>query len=291
MKQIAVLLGVLSGLAWSAPSTAAIPDPVRIDTGLLSGVPGNDASVTVFKGVPYAAPPEGELRWRAPQPAKPWPGVRKADQFGAICPSSGNANRNMSEDCLNLDLWTAAASSAERRPVMVWFHGGTAGAGDASSLMFDGEALAKKGVVVVTVNYRGGPLGNLATPELSKESGHNASGNYGLMDDIAALKWLQKNATAFGGDPNNVTLFGQSFGAATQDVLAISPLAKGLFHRMIAQSQRRERCVARHSVRSADLGHEFEGPLYRHGQAVRLCCGRAEEIWRDGRRVPQALSG
>jgi para-nitrobenzyl esterase len=184
----------------------------------------------------------GNLRWRAPQPPRAWQGVRKADQPGPVCPApqgQGNAGRPMDEDCLFVDVWTGAASSRERRPVMVWFHGGDAGFGAGSSPNYDGTGLAAKGVVVVTVNYRGGPLGLLATPELTQESGHNASGDYSLMDDIAALKWVQKNIAAFGGDPTNVTIFGQSWGSGTEHFLSLSPLAKGLFHRMINQSHAR----------------------------------------------------
>jgi para-nitrobenzyl esterase len=238
MKQFQVVVVLALGLNWAEPSTAAITGPVRIDTGLVSGAPGSDASITAFKGVPYAAPPVGELRWRPPQPAAKWPGVRKAEQFGPICAqpaAQGVAGQTISEDCLYLNVWTGARSSRERRPVMVWIHGaGSANAG--SHPLYDGEDLAKKGVVVVTINYRLGALGGLATPELSKESGHNASGNYGLLDDIAALKWVQKNIAAFGGDPRNVTLFGYSFGAGSQHMLSMSPLARGLFKGMITQS-------------------------------------------------------
>jgi para-nitrobenzyl esterase len=168
--------------------------------------------------------------------------VRNADQFGPVCPQAANggaAGRTISEDCLNLDVWTGAKSASEKRPVMVWIHGGNAGVGVGDPPQFDGAALAGKGVVLVTVNYRGGVLGNLALPELSRESGRNASGNYGLMDDIAALTWVRKNISAFGGDPNNVTVFGQSFGADSIDFLNISPLAKGLYRRAITQSHAR----------------------------------------------------
>jgi para-nitrobenzyl esterase len=237
MKWIAPV-SIALGLFWAAPSMAAITKPVRIETGLVSGIPGNDASITAFKGLPYAAPPVGELRWRAPQPAVPWQGVRKADQFGSICTqpaAQGVPGQKIDEDCLYLNVWTGAKASSERRPVMVWIHG--AGAANAGSHpLYDGEDLAKKGIVVVTLNYRLGALGELATPELSKESGHNSSGNYGLLDDIAALKWVQKNVAAFGGDPKNVTLFGYSYGAGSQHLLSMSPLAKGLFQRMITES-------------------------------------------------------
>jgi para-nitrobenzyl esterase len=238
--KLAAAVGIALGLVWAAPAFAAITAPVHIATGLVQGGATKDPSVTVFRGLNYAAPPTGELRWRPPAAPKAWDGVRVADKPGPICPQppggGGNAGLTISEDCLNVDVWTAAASSSERRPVMVWFHGGGAGMGAGTGPQNDGEALAKKGVVLVNVNFRAGPLGHLASPELSKESGHNASGNYGTMDCIAALRWIKANISAFGGDPNNVTLFGQSFGAGTEHFITLSPLSKGLFNKVIYQS-------------------------------------------------------
>jgi para-nitrobenzyl esterase len=208
--------------------------PIHIETGLLTGIRGRDASIMVYKGVPYAAPPVGNLRFRAPQPPTPWQGVHKAEHFGNICPASdGRPLNTMSEDCLFVNVWTKAGFGNDRRPVMVWFHGATF---SGSSPDFDGEALARKGLVVVTFNRREGALGGLATPELSKESGHNSSGNYTLLDSIAVLQWVHKNIAVFGGDPDRVTIVGESAGAGQVDFLAISPLAKGLFIRAIAQS-------------------------------------------------------
>jgi para-nitrobenzyl esterase len=235
MKYPAIVLAA----ALSAGSlTAAINDPVKTEAGLLAGVPGRDAAITVDKGVPYAAPPVGDLRWKAPQPPILWQGVRKADQFGKTCPQTGPKD-NMSEDCLFANLWTGATSATERRPVLVWIYGGGFSGGSGSNQQFDGEALAKKGAVVVTFNYRLGALGFLATPELSKESGHNASGDFGLLDDIAMLQWVHKNIASFGGDPDRVTIFGQSAGAGSVGFLAMSPLAKGLFQRAIEESHAR----------------------------------------------------
>ncbi|MCP3729849.1 carboxylesterase family protein [Sphingomonas sp. MG17] len=232
----------LAATTLAAPLLAqsgARTDIVRIYSGQLSGTRGTDASVRVFKGIPYAAPPVGALRWRPPAPVKPWKGVRAADQYGLTCPQHPRPGQQleMSEDCLTANVWTAAESDKERRPVYVWIYGGGFNEGTGSDAQFNGEGLAKKGVVVVTFNYRLGPLGFLATPELSKESGHGASGNYGLLDDVALLKWVQRNIAAFGGDPARVTIGGQSAGAGSVGFLSMSPLAKGLFHRSIAESQ------------------------------------------------------
>ena len=224
-------------LASTSTVMAAINAPVRSESGMVSGVPARDATITVFKGIPFAAPPVGELRWKAPQPAAAWQGVRNADQFGSLCPQmSRDPNAVFSEDCLFLNVWSGAASAKERRPVFVWIHGGRFFAGAGSQPLFDGEGLARKGLVVVTFNYRLGVLGFLATPELSRESGHNASGNWGMLDQIAALQWVRKNIAAFGGDPNRVTIAGQSAGAGSVLQLMNSPLAKGLFHGAIPES-------------------------------------------------------
>ncbi len=217
--------------------------PVRIETGLVAGAPGRTPTVTVYKGIPYAAPPVGALRWRAPAPAIAWTGVRKADRFGAACPQPGGDMARgfaQSEDCLTLNIWTGAKpGGAEKRPVYVWIYGGGFIGGTGASPEFDGEALARKGIVVVTFNYRVGALGFLATPELSRESGHGASGNYGILDDVAALQWVRRNIAAFGGDPAKVTIGGQSAGAGSVGFLAISPLAKGLFRAGIVESHAR----------------------------------------------------
>ncbi|GAA4601869.1 carboxylesterase family protein [Actinoallomurus liliacearum] len=219
-------------------------NPVATDSGLVAGIQGRDRSVTVFRGIPYAAPPVGDLRWRPPRPAEPWEGVREAHAFGPVCPQppSGELvglDLPMSEDCLSLNVWTGATSPPEKRPVLVWIYGGGFRLGTGASPRYDGENLARKGLVVVTFNYRLGAFGFLATPELSEESGHGASGNYGLLDGIAVLEWVQRNIAAFGGDPDRVTIAGQSAGAGSVNFLAMSPLANGLFHRAIAQSHAR----------------------------------------------------
>jgi para-nitrobenzyl esterase len=230
-------------------SFGAITEPVRLDAGLVSGVAGVEAGVRVFKGIPYAAPPVGELRWRAPVPPAAWEGVRKADQFSAICPQVLPATNSfygeeyflgpqppMSEDCLYLNVWTAATSAAERRPVMVWIHGGGNVQGYGSEPCFDGEAFARKGVVLVTINYRLNIFSCFAHPELSGESALHVSGNYGELDQIAALQWVRRNIAAFGGNPTNVTIFGQSSGGASVNRLLVAPMAKGLFQKAICES-------------------------------------------------------
>ena len=231
-------------LLLALPLAAAINDPVRIEQGQVSGVPGSSPEVRVYKGIPFAAPPVGDLRWRAPKPAADWSGVRTADKFSATCMQTpypeGSLYRSepqpVSEDCLYLNIWTAAKSASDRRPVMVWIHGGAFTRGSGSTPTYDGEALAKKGVVVVTINYRLGIFGFFAHPELTQESEHHSSGDYGILDQIAALQWVQHNIAAFGGDPKRVTIFGESAGSWAVNVLVASPLTKGLFQRAIGES-------------------------------------------------------
>ena len=217
---------------------------VRVDGGQLSGTTGISSAIRVFKGIPYAAAPEGALRWRAPKAPPKWEGVRKADKFSATCMQTPyaegspyrSAEQPVSEDCLYLNVWTGAPSANDRRPVMVWIHGGALTRGSGSTPTYDGETLAKKGVVLVTINYRLGVFGFFAHPELTKESDRNASGNYGILDQIAALEWVQKNIAAFGGDPKRVTIFGESAGSWSVNALTATPLAKGLFQRAIGES-------------------------------------------------------
>ena len=219
-------------------------DSVKTRNGLVSGSAGANPEVTVFKGVPYAAPPMGDLRWRDPQPVQNWTGTRAADSFSANCmqgqggwfpPNNGERpSRQISEDCLYLNIYSGAKAPSAALPVIVFIHGGglTSGAGT----YYDGEDLARKGAVIVTVNYRLGVFGFLAHPDLTRESPHHASGNYGLLDQIAALRWVHENIAAFGGDPKRVTLMGQSAGSWSVNLLMASPLAHGLFHRAIGES-------------------------------------------------------
>ncbi|MEM8897466.1 MAG: carboxylesterase family protein [Bacteroidota bacterium] len=220
---------------------------ITIDNGLIRGL-ASSQGIKVFKGIPFAAPAIGELRWKAPQPVKSWEGVRTCTTFAAsaiqnepipfLCWSEEYLipKEPISEDCLYLNVWTGASLPDEKRPVLVYIHGGAFISGGSACPVYDGEALAKKGVVVVNFNYRLGAFGYLAHPSLSKESAHQVSGNYNLLDMIAALKWVQRNIAAFGGDPENVTIAGQSAGAVAASYLSSSPLAKGLFHKVIAES-------------------------------------------------------
>ncbi len=217
-----------------ATASAAIDDPVKLDTGTISGTTTVSPDVRVFKGVPYAAPPVGDLRWRAPKPAAHWDGTRKADEFGPVCMQGGG--QKMSEDCLYLNVWTGAKTAGQKLPVMLWIYGGGYTSGSGSQPMYDGEALAKKGAVVVTINYRLGAFGFFSHPELTKESDRRAAANFGVMDSIAALQWVQRNIARFGGDPKHVTIFGESAGAGmVANLMAISS-AKGLFERAIGES-------------------------------------------------------
>ena len=190
---------------------------------------------TIYRGVPFAAPPLGDLRWRAPQPALHWKSVRIADKFAPQCLQTIRGITT-SEDCLYLNVWTPAKSARARIPVLVWIYGGGFSVGGTSVPTYSGEKLAQKGVVLVSIGYRLGPLGFLAHPGLSAESPQHVSGNYGLLDMIAALQWIQKNIAAFGGDPHKVTIFGESAGGIAVSELCASPLAKGLIQGAISES-------------------------------------------------------
>jgi para-nitrobenzyl esterase len=228
-----VLIPASSAQAQASPAGA---NPiVSVSSGQLRGSITPDG-VAVFKNIPIAQPPVGDLRWREPIPAKSWTGVRDATAFGPMCHQSGNQNLPHSEDCLQLNVWTPTWPMKSSVPVMVWFHGGGNFAGSGVEPLFNGETLARHGVVLVTTNYRLGIFGFFAHPELTKESVHHASGNYGLMDQIQALRWVQQNISKFGGNPANVTIFGESAGAGDVNSLIALPLTKGLFVRAIAQS-------------------------------------------------------
>lgn len=243
---------VVAAMAWAGenpngdpPASVLQPQPmgdtIAVTGGAIAGAVAADApSVRVFKGVPFAAPPVGSLRWKPPAPVLPWEGVKACKEYGPWCPQPkpvlGKVEGKTSEDCLYLNIWTAAKSTGDNRPVMVWIHGGGHTTGSGSSAVYDGTHFAEQGVVLVTINYRLGPFGFFAHPLLSKESEHGVSGNYGYLDQIAALKWVQANIRQLGGDPRNVTIFGESAGSASVTRLMATPLAKGLFHKAIAES-------------------------------------------------------
>jgi para-nitrobenzyl esterase len=213
--------------------------PIRVDGGLVQGMQEN--GLLVFKGIPFAMPPIGPLRWRAPQAPAAWSDVRSASQFAPICMQHGSYPEDapperMSEDCLYLNIWVPPHAPGATLPVMVWTYGGGLMNGSASTPLYAGDMLARKGVIVVTANYRLGVLGFLALPDLSRESPHHVSGNYGLLDQLEALRWVHRNVGAFGGDPARVTVFGQSSGSISISALTTSPLAKGLFQRAIGES-------------------------------------------------------
>ena len=245
MKSLkSLLFTLISSLFLSQIANAQLQN-IKTQNGQISG--SQKGQISIYKGIPFAAPPVGDLRWKAPQPATNWSGIRSCTEFSAS-PFQPNPTpfycwseefiappKPLSEDCLYLNVWTGAKSAQEKRPVFVWIYGGGFSSGSAACAIYDGEEMAKQGVIFVSINYRVGPFGFMAHPDLSKEQ-NNASGNYGLMDQIAALQWIQHNISAFGGDPNQVTIAGQSAGSMSVNCLVASPLAKGLFHRAIAQS-------------------------------------------------------
>ena len=210
------------------------PEQVKVEQGIVAGTV--EDSLRVFKGIPFAAPPVGGLRWKAPQSAETWEGVKITTAFAPAPMQGGNPPSGKSEDCLYLNIWTPAKSDKEKIPVLVWIYGGGFSFGCTSEPVYTGEKLAKKGVVLVSIAYRVGQLGFLVHPELSAESPNKVSGNYGLLDMIAGLRWIQKNIAAFGGDPGKVTIFGESAGGIAVSMLCASPLANGLFQGAISQS-------------------------------------------------------
>ncbi len=241
-SEIGALSTAVLLLATAVPGRASDADRVKTANGVVEGAGLQKSGVRIFKGIPFAAPPVGELRWKAPQPVRSWEGVRPAVQFGPRCmqlPIFGDMNfrsSGMSEDCLYLNVWTPARSAEERLPVLVYFYGGGFQAGDGSEPRYDGESIASKGIVAVTLNYRLGVFGFLAHPELTKESPHHASGNYAFLDQHAALLWVRDNIAAFGGDPRKVTIGGESAGSASVSAQMASPLSRDLIAGAIGES-------------------------------------------------------
>ena len=240
MRKSALVLLAFATLCCS--NVFAQDNQVKIENGILEGTTNEATGIRSFKGIPFAQPPVGDLRWKEPQPAKNWEGVRKADHFGNN-PMQKNVfgdmmfrSAGMSEDCLYLNVWTPAKSAKEKLPVLVYFYGGGFVAGDGSESRYDGESMAQKGIVSLTVNYRLGVFGFMAHPELSAESPHHASGDYGLLDQHAALEWVKKNIAAFGGDPDKITIAGESAGSIAVCAQMASPLSRNLIAGAIGES-------------------------------------------------------
>lgn len=235
MKKVLILTAGLAMCAMAA-------DIVKVDSGSLEGTTNADKSVRIFKGVPFAAPPVGDLRWKQPQPVQAWTDVRKADEFGAPCMQGKvfgdivTRSKGMNEDCLTLTVWAPAKAAAKKLPVYVWYYGGGFAAGGGDEPRYDGESFAKHGIIVVNVNYRLGVFGFLALPELTAESTHHASGNYGMLDQVAGLEWVKRNIAAFGGDPKKITIGGESAGSLSVSALMASPLSRDLFQQAIGES-------------------------------------------------------
>jgi para-nitrobenzyl esterase len=239
----ALRLLFIGAIAIACGSIETVAQPVGTATKVVQtrfgAVAGDGWDILAFKGIPYAAPPVGELRWKPPAPPASWEGVRTTTKFGADCmqkPGSSTRASSISEDCLTLNIWAPANSAQNKLPVMVFVYGGSFINGSGSRPLYDGEALARKDVVLVTFNYRTGVFGFLAHRLLTQESSHNSSGNYGLMDIVAALNWVKENIAGFGGDPGRVTIFGESSGASAISLLLTSPLTEGLFERAILES-------------------------------------------------------
>ena len=230
MKRISILL--LTAFAVCMACTRLEPGQVKVTGGIIQGEVTED--LMIYKGIPFAAPPVGELRWKAPQPVQPWEGIKETVEFGPGPIQGFGKSDAFSEDCLYLNVWTPAKSPKEKLPVLVWIYGGGFSMGNSAGN--DGSELARKGVVLVSMNYRVGQMGFFAHPELSAENPEGVSGNYGILDQIAALEWIQDNIAAFGGDPDKVTIFGESAGGISVSMLCASPLAKGLFRGAISQS-------------------------------------------------------
>jgi para-nitrobenzyl esterase len=230
------------GSAFLPARAADSTDQVKIESGMLQGAANSDGSVRMFKGVPFAAPPVGDLRWKAPQPVAKWTGARDASKFGPACLQTNVfgdiyfRDAQPSEDCLNLDMWIPAKPESKKLPVLLWYYGGGFVAGSSSEPRYDGENLAEKGIIVVNANYRLGVFGFFSHPELTRESEHHASGNYGFLDQVAALHWVIDNIAAFGGDPHNITIGGESAGSLSVSALMASPLSRNLFQKALGES-------------------------------------------------------
>ncbi len=297
----AILLTAIFAFTNRSPFHKNFLEVVNTEAGQVSGsVTGS--GIHVFKGIPFARPPIGEYRWKAPQPAVKWEGVKSCVAWGPS-PMQGNPapfsmwteeflipKEPIGEDCLYLNVWTGAKNIKEKRPVLVWIYGGGFVSGGSACPIYDGEAMAGKGIVFVSINYRVGIFGFFAHPELTAESGHQASGNYGLMDQIAALQWVKKNITAFGGDPDNVTIAGQSAGSMSVNCLVASPLARGLFGKAIAQSGASVMgnvMGGANTLKAAEQEGERVASILKAGSLAELRSKTSEELM----KVPAGMRG
>ncbi|MGB7345833.1 MAG: carboxylesterase family protein [Pirellulaceae bacterium] len=272
-------------------------EPIQTESGLVSGAKSSVSdSVRVFKGIPYAAPPVGELRWKPPAMHTAWEGVRACDRFWNKCPQNGRLVREgpFNEDCLYLNVWTPAKTDTDKLPVMVWIHGGGFTQGSAHEAAYMGDKIAQRGIVLVSINYRLGAFGFLAHPLLSKESEQGVSGNYGILDQIAALRWVQKNIASFGGDTDNVTIFGESAGGTSVYLLTASPLASGLFHRAILQSPWLSDSVVADLDAALQLGESEVEKVIAEEITDQLAAMRAlttQQVLKMKQRLPVATDG
>lgn len=295
-RRIVIVIGFWIGSITAAAIRADDGPQLEISTGRIAGeiLEVDGETIHAFKGIPFALPPTGELRWRPPQPASSWEGVKSCREFAPACPqpqdlASGTNYRHQSEDCLYLNIWTPVERRAAKLPVMVWIHGGGNLIGGTSATVYDGRHLARAGVVLVSIQYRLGPFGYFVHPELAREAerldGRSACGNYGLLDQVAALRWVQENIAAFGGDPGCVTVFGESAGAANITYLMASPLTRGLFHRAIIESG----YFGSRSASLRDRQGELGGPAMLQGiRYAQHISGNETASLEDLRRLPVA---
>ncbi len=291
MKTIAIALSLSLLVHLSVAQTNTSFPTVKTANGLLQGI--EVSGISEYKGIPFAQPPVGDLRWKEPQPVKNWEGIRKAEKFGPramqlpIYSDMNFRSDGVSEDCLYLNIWTPAKTGKEELPVLVYFYGGGFHAGDGSEYRYDGESMARRGIVSVTVNYRLGVFGFLAHPGLSKESSHHASGNYGLMDQVEALRWVKKNIAAFGGNPDHITIAGESAGSFSVSAQVISPLPRNLFTAAIGESGSLLNFKPLTTLKEAErIGTAFSDSMGAHSikEAARNDC-RTDFYRRRPRRV------
>ena len=296
-----ILFGLMGTAMIALPASAQLTGAVKITGGSVLGVPGNDPAITAFKGLPFAAPPVGDLRWRAPQAVVPWEGVRKADRISNSCIQNEvyerkpwthefMAHNDISEDCLYLNVWTPAKTSNDKLAVYFFIYGGGGVEGSTAVPVYDGEGLAKKGIIVVTANYRLGIFASLVHPELSAEAPYHASGNYSILDLVAALEWVKQNISKFGGDPDKVTIGGQSAGSGNVFSLTVTPLARGLFRGAINESGATATVFAAHGQSLAQ--EEKEGEAFAAAKGAKSIAELRRLSWQQIMEpIPAAAPG